>query len=76
VKLLGKNTVILEPGISLADAVNTYPHWFAVILDPEKIGTKVKSGSVCAVSKTHDGAFRALDQLGQGNRRATVTRLP
>ena len=75
-KLLGKNTAILDSEISLANAAKTYPQWFAVILDPERIGTKVNSGTVYAVSKTHDGAFRALDQLGQVNRRVTVTRLP
>ncbi len=74
-KLLGHNTIILENEISLSTAEKEYPQWFAVVFDPIRSGITITAGSVRAVSKTNDGAYRALDQLGQTHRKVTVFQL-
>ena len=75
-RLLGHNTMLFQGEISLYEAEKQYPECFAVVLDPVRNGTLATSGSVRAVSKTRDGAFRALYQLGGTNRKVTVLQLP
>ena len=71
----GYDTKILNEPLSLAEAATRYPRWYAVILDPERHNATLISGQVRAVSKTHDGAFRALYSLGPVARKVTVERL-
>jgi len=73
--LYGHNTKILLKRLPLAQAVAEYPRWYAVVLDPERDAAKLVSGQVAGVSKTHDGAYRALNSLGPVHRRVTVTKL-
>ena len=75
-RLLGRNTRLFEHEIPLADAERDFSGWFAVVLDPKREGLRATAGWVRAVSKTADGAFRALYQVSPQDRRVTVVRLP
>jgi hypothetical protein len=73
--LYGHNTKIFQDQLPLEKASAIYPRWYAVVLDPERQNTTLVSGRVAAVSKTQDGAFRALYSLGPFERKVTVARL-
>ena len=73
--LYGHNTSILPKALPLAEAAAAYPRWYAVVVDPVRQATELVSGQVAAVSKTRDGAFRALTALGPVDRTVTVTKL-
>jgi len=73
--LLGRNTRVFDEGMPLQDAKKAFPQWFVVVFEPRRTGSNLVSGTVKAVSKTRDGAFRALNYIGLNSKRATVVQL-
>ena len=74
-RLLGRNTKVLQPETDVADARQGYLNWYAVVCDAKRDGIQVIDGSVLAVSKTRDGAFRALYHIGPLQRRVSLAKL-
>lgn len=73
--LYGRNTKLLDEKLTVTRAAAEYPRWYAVVVDPERSNGKVVAGGVAAVSKTHDGAFRALMAMGPITHKVTVAKL-